>query len=177
MLWTKGIAEFVSAAKYIKDHIKKHNLFINPEFILYGDIDPKNPASIDYAMLDEWQKDGLILWKNFCYDVIGAYDNCHIAVLPSYREGLPKSLLEAALCARAIVTTDVPGCREIVEHGVNGYLVPKQNSEALANALLDLMQDQLLMSKMGILGREKACNKFSAQVIFPKMLELYTNHI
>jgi glycosyltransferase involved in cell wall biosynthesis len=175
LLWTKGIAEFVNAAKYIKNYIKQNNLLINPEFILYGDIDPKNPASVDYATINQWQNQGLIIWKNFCHNIIEAYASCHIAVLPSYREGLPKSLLEAALCARAIVTTDVPGCREIVEHGVNGYLVPKQDSEALAKALLALMQDQNLIVNMGILGREKIYNKFSAKTIFPQMLDLYAN--
>ena len=175
LLWTKGIAEFVNAAKYIKNYIKQNNLLINPEFILYGDIDPKNPASVDYATITEWQNNGLIIWKKFCHNIVEAYTNCHIAVLPSYREGLPKSLLEAALCARAIVTTDVPGCREIVEHGVNGYLVPKQDSEALAKALLALIQDKNLIVNMGILGREKVYNKFSAKTIFPQMLDLYAN--
>ncbi len=176
LLWTKGIAEFIDAAKQIKTFIKKNNLAINPEFILYGNIDLKNPASINDTNINEWQNQGLIVWKKFDNNIIEAYNNSHIVVLPSYREGLPKSLLEAALCARAIVTTDVPGCREIVEHGVNGYLVPKQDSVALAKALLILMQDRNLMVKMGILGREKVYNKFSAQVVFPQMLALYTEH-
>ena len=120
-----------------------------------------------------WQQRGLIVWKHFCSNIIEAYSNCHIAVLPSYREGLPRSLIEAALCARAIITTDVPGCREIVEQGVNGYLIPKQNSDALAEALLNLMKHPRLIIKMGILGREKVFNTFSAKVIFPKMLDLY----
>ena len=174
LLWTKGINEFIHAAQYIKEYIKKNNLYINPEFILYGDIDSKNPASVRYSDLTEWQNQGLVVWKNFCYDVVAAYRDCHIAVLPSYREGLPKSLLEAAACARAIVTTDVPGCREIVTDGVNGYLVPKQNSEMLAGALLKLMQNQESMINMGILGRQKVCDKFSNQVIFPQILGVYS---
>lgn len=173
LLWTKGIYEFVQAAKYIKDYIYNNNLAINPEFILYGDIDNKNPASVHYSDLKVWQDEKLITWKNFCYDVTTAYSNCHIAVLPSYREGLPKSLLEAAACARAIVTTDVPGCREIVTDGVNGYLVPKQNSHALANALLKLMQNPELMINMGKLGRNKILETFSEQIIFPQTLEMY----
>jgi glycosyltransferase involved in cell wall biosynthesis len=173
LLWTKGIAEFVRASEYIQNYIKTHNLAIKPEFIIYGDIDFKNPAFIDYATINNWQNQGLITWKKFCNNIIEAYANCHIAVLPSYREGLPKSLLEAALCARAIVTTNVPGCKEIVEDGINGYLVPKEDSLALANSLLKLMQNQDLMVNMGIAGRKKICNEFSADIIFPKMLELY----
>lgn len=173
LLWTKGIVEFVNAAKQIKFYIQQHKLNINLEFILYGDIDNKNPASVNYATINKWQQQGLIVWKNFCANKIAIYNDCHIAVLPSYREGLPKSLLEAGLCARAIVTTDVPGCREIVEDGVNGYLVPKQDSNGLANALLKLIMDPELIIKMGLVSREKVCNQFSSKVIFPKMLELY----
>lgn len=173
LLWTKGILEFVEAAAKIKNYIKENNLLINPEFIIYGDIDFKNPAAVDYESLNLWQKQGLIVWKHFCSNIIEAYSKCHIAVLPSYREGLPKSLIEAALCARAIITTDVPGCREIVEQGLNGYLIPKQNSDALAEALLNLMENPHLIIKMGISGREKVFNTFSAKVIFPKMLDLY----
>lgn len=173
LLWTKGILEFVQAAAKVKDYIKNNNLAITTEFIMYGDIDVKNPAAVDDKAINKWQQDGLIVWKKFCTNVVEAYNDCHIAVLPSYREGLPKSLIEAALCARAIITTDVPGCREIVEHGVNGYLVPKQDSTALAQAILDLINNVDLIKHMGIKGREIVSNKFSADTIFPKMLELY----
>ena len=173
LLWTKGIYEFVQAATKIKDYINKNNLNINPEFILYGDIDHKNPAAVDYLTLKQWQDAGLIIWKNFCHDMVSAYRDCHIAVLPSYREGLPKTLLEAAACARAIITTDVPGCREVVIDGVNGYLVPKQNSDSLANALLKLMQNKELMVNMGKLGRQRMCDIFAEQIIFPQTLEVY----
>lgn len=175
LLWTKGIYEFVQAAKQIKNYIINNNLSIKPEFILYGDVDNKNPASVHYSDLKIWQEQGLITWKHFCHDVVAAYSDCHIAVLPSYREGLPKTLLEAAACARAIVTTDVPGCRDIVVDGVNGYLVPKQNSDRLVSALLKLMQDQELMINMGKIGRQKIYDQFSEQFIFPKTLEVYVS--
>lgn len=173
LLWTKGILEFVQAAAKIKAYVKNNNLAINPEFIIYGDIDVKNPAAVDYQSINKWQQAGLIVWKNFCTNVVEAYNDCHIVVLPSYREGLPKSLIEAALCSRAIITTDVPGCREIVEHGVNGYLIPKQDSAALAQAILDLINNIDLIIYMGIRSREIVSNKFAADIIFPKMLELY----
>jgi glycosyltransferase involved in cell wall biosynthesis len=173
LLWTKGISEFVAAAKQVKKYFLDNNIAVNPEFILYGDLDPKNPASISYQDLSNWQERGLITWKNYCHDLVAAYSDCHIAVLPSYREGLPKTLLEAAACARAIITTDVPGCREIVSNGVNGYLVPKSDSNKLAQALLQLIQNQQDIIKMGKSSRERVINKFSSEVILPQMLQLY----
>ncbi|MGI9214100.1 MAG: glycosyltransferase [Gammaproteobacteria bacterium] len=177
LLWTKGVYEFVAAALQIKQDIIKYNLKnnfkINPIFILYGDIDKQNPATINYHDLELWQAEGLIVWRDFCQDVAVAYQDAHIVVLPSYREGLPKSLLEALACAKAIVTTDVPGCREVVKHGINGYLVPKQDSSKLAEVLLSLMQDPELIINMGNAGREIATKEFSNEIILPKILDLY----
>ena len=178
--WTKGVYEFVAAALQIKqDLIKynlKNNLKINPTFILYGDIDKQNPATINYHDLGLWQAKGLIVWRDFCQDVIVAYQDAHIVVLPSYREGLPKSLLEALVCARAIVTTDVPGCREVVKHGINGYLVPKQDSSKLADVLLSLIQAPELIINMGNAGREIAAKEFSNEIILPKIFDLYKQY-
>ncbi len=180
LLWTKGVYEFVAAALQIKqDLIKynlKNNLKINPTFILYGDIDKQNPATINYHDLGLWQAKGLIVWRDFCQDVIVAYQDAHIVVLPSYREGLPKSLLEALVCARAIVTTDVPGCREVVKHGINGYLVPKQDSSKLADVLLSLIQAPELIINMGNAGREIAAKEFSNEIILPKIFDLYKQY-
>lgn len=173
LLWTKGVYEFVDAALLIKKYLIKYNLKINPIFILYGDIDKQNPATINYQELELWQSEGLIIWRNFSQDIASAYQDAHIVVLPSYREGLPKSLLEALACARAIVTTDVPGCREVVEHGINGYLVPKQDSFKLADVLLSLIQAPELIINMGNAGREIAHKKFSNQIILPKIFDLY----
>lgn len=181
LLWTKGVYEFVDAARIIKKHFNhttnqthiNNTLKINPTFILYGDIDPKNPASISYTDLKLWQAEGSIIWKNFCQDVTTAYQDAHIVVLPSYREGLPKSLLEALACARAIVTTDVPGCKELVKHGHNGYLVPKENSLTLAEVLLNLIKSPKLIISMGQAGREIAIKQFSTEVILPQILNLY----
>jgi glycosyltransferase involved in cell wall biosynthesis len=173
LLWTKGVYEFIQAAKKVQEYIKNNNLNIVTEFIIYGDIDTYNPASVNYSDLQLWSDQKIISWKKFCKDVVLAYSNCHIVVLPSYREGLPKSLLEAAACARPIITTDVPGCKEIVKQGVNGYLVPKENSETLAVSIVNLMQNPELMINMGRSGREIVLNNFSTQVIFPKTLAMY----
>ena len=97
----------------------------------------------------------------------------NIVVLPSYREGLPKVLLEAAACARAIVTTDVPGCREIVRSGVNGLLVPARDSGALADAITTLLQSQELRSQFGLAGRAIALNEFAEEIVVEQTLALY----
>ncbi len=169
LLWDKGIGELVLAAKILHD--KK----IPAEVLLYGTPDPENPSSISEEQLKEWHDSGVIIWKGHCEDVAKAYANCHIAVLPSYREGLPKSLLEAASCGRPIVTTDVPGCREIVNHKINGLLVPAKNSIALANALFELIQNEPLRVKMGKAGRERIEHEFSDQIIHQQTLSLYAD--
>ena len=98
---------------------------------------------------------------------------CHIVCLPSYREGLPKSLLEAASCGRPIVTTDVPGCREIVSNGQNGYLVEARNASALASALSALIADPKLRQQMGQNGRERVLSEFTQEKIVAQVLDIY----
>lgn len=170
MLWDKGIGELVDAARIIQKQYKK----INIKIILYGSPDLENPASISLDTLEQWNASGIVEWKGYCKDVAKAYAECHIAVLPSYREGLPKSLLEAASCGKPIVTTDVPGCREVVKHGDNGFLVPAQNPEALAERLLELVQNEALRISMGERGRQRMEEFFSEAVVHEKILELYT---
>ena len=97
----------------------------------------------------------------------------NLVVLPSYREGLPKVLLEAAASARAIVATDVPGCREIVRHGLNGLLVPPRDGEALALAVRDLLRDPSLRGRFGCAGREIAVSEFAEAIVVEKTLDLY----
>lgn len=168
MLKDKGIIELVEAARLLK----KENL---PPFEirLYGNIDEKNPSTLSEKELLAWQQEGCIQWFGHCHHVAAIYQESHIAVLASYREGLPKSLLEAASCARPIVTTDVPGCRDVVEHGINGLLVPAKNSKELAKALQYLMQDNLELQKMGSLGRLKVEKLFSEEMIHAQTLSLY----
>lgn len=168
MLWDKGIGELVDAARILKS---KH---IPAKVILYGLPDPQNPSSIEIKMLEKWQQEGVIEWRGFCEEIVQAYSEAHIAVLPSYREGLPKSLLEAASCGRAIVTTDVPGCREVVLLGVNGLLVPPKDANALADALITLCQNETLRIQMGEAGRKRVEQYFSDEIIQKQTLALYT---
>ncbi len=167
MLWDKGIGELVKAAQILQE--KNYPI----QVILYGTPDPENPASIPLWQLHAWETQKTITWKGHCSNVASAYANCHIAVLPSYREGLPKSLLEAASCGRPIVTTDVPGCRDVVINGDNGFLVPAKDSMALADALILLSQNEALRISMGKKGRERVETFFRDAIIHQQTLALY----
>lgn len=170
MLWDKGIGELVTAAKILKSYSQKLSIKV----LLYGMPDPENPASISKETLEKWHAEGYIEWRGFCDNVAKAYQECHIAVLPSYREGLPKSLLEAASCGRPIITTDVPGCREVVKEGENGMLVPVRDAERLADRIRILAQDEVLRIKMGELGRKRIEDYFSNESIHGDILSLYS---
>jgi glycosyltransferase involved in cell wall biosynthesis len=169
LLWDKGIGELVFAAKILQEKN------ILAKVILYGMPDPENPTSITQEEIQGWHDSGLIIWKGHCAHVAKAYADCHIAVLPSYREGLPKTLLEAASCGRPIVTTDVPGCREVVKEGENGLLVPAKDSEELASALIVLIENKALRLKMGLAGRKRVERYFSDTLIHEEILRLYAN--
>lgn len=119
LLRDKGVLEFVEAARILKSQPATQTIHM----ILVGGIDPHNPSSIAETELNEWIQEGIIEWMGHRNDMETVFHECHIAVLPSYREGLPKALIEAGACGRPSVTTDVPGCREIIQDGVNGLLV------------------------------------------------------
>lgn len=167
MLWDKGIGELIEAAKIIQ----KQNLSI--QILLYGIPDPENPASIQDKQLQAWHDAGLVIWKGHCEHVAKAYADCHIAVLPSYREGFPKSLLEAASVGRAIITTDAPGCREIVQNHQNGLLVPVKSARALAEAIIHLSLDRAQQIRMGLESRKIVETQFSDIIINQQVLALY----
>jgi glycosyltransferase involved in cell wall biosynthesis len=167
LLWDKGIGELIEASRLLKTR------GIQMELNLYGVPDPKNPASIPISILTGWVQQGLCQWKGATQDVANIYKDADIAVLPSYREGLPKSLLEAAACGLAIITTNVPGCREIVQHRVNGLLVPLKNAAKLADALEILILDAPLREHYGKAGRHMVNEHFDEKIIVKETLELY----
>jgi glycosyltransferase involved in cell wall biosynthesis len=167
MLWDKGVGEFVDAAKQLRQHGVKAG------FVLVGEPDEGNPASVPEEQLLAWQKEGVVEWWGRREDMPKVYAQSHIVCLPSYREGLPKALLEAASCARAVVTTNVPGCRDVVRDGDNGMLVEARDAAALANALSRLLADPELRSRMGQRGRERVLNEFSQEKIVAQVLEIY----
>ena len=167
MLWDKGVGEFVEAATQLKKR------GVNARFVLVGDPDTQNPASVRTQQLITWHKEGMVEWWGKREDMPWILIQSHIVCLPSYREGLPKSLLEAASCGRPIVTTDVPGCREIVHDGDNGFLVEARNAAALADALAKLLANPELRQQMGQRGRERVLNEFSQEIIVAQVLTLY----
>ena len=167
LLIDKGVIEFSKAAKILKEK----NVTAN--FILVGEPDLENPSSINYSQIKEWREEGII-------DCWGHRDDMHevlplasIVVLPSYREGFPKILIEAAACGRAVVTTDVPGCRDAIYNEITGLLVPVKDSYALANAIEKLVSNKEWRRTMGNEGRIMAEEKFDENIVVTKHLEIY----
>ena len=142
-------------------------------FWLVGEPDHGNPSSISYEHLGHWQKEGLIEHLGYRTDIADVFSLTNLVVLPSYREGLPKVLIEAAACGRAIITTDVPGCRDAIEPNVTGLLVPVRDAEALADAIQQLLSDADLRRSMGAAGREFAEKEFSIDKVVEAHLKIY----
>lgn len=159
MLWDKGVAEFVRVAGRIKARD------IEARFVLVGDVDSHNPASIMQSQVDEWVQQGAIEHWGRRDDMDQIYQQASIVCLPSYNEGLPKVLLEAASCARPTVAFNVSGCREIVRDGINGFLVSFGDETALEKAIVTLINDRSLCAKMGAKGREIVEQAFSGEII------------
>lgn len=167
MLKTKGVREFVEAAGRL------HQEGVKARFVLVGDRDPANADSIPQEQLEAWDATGLVEWWGFRKDVPAVVSEADIVCLPSYREGLPKALLEAAAAGLPIVTTDVPGCREVVRHGDNGLLVPARDAAALADALRILIADRPLRERMGRRSRAIAEAEFSDEAVACATLAIY----
>ncbi|SAI69770.1 glycosyltransferase [Bordetella ansorpii] len=167
LLRDKGVAEFVEAARLLRAQ------GLDVRMRLAGGIDPGNPTSATEADVARWREDGAVEVLGERADVAALTAASHIAVLPSYREGLPKSLLEAAACGRAVVTTDVPGCRDAITPGETGLLVPARDSAALAAAIARLATDDALRQRMGRAGRELAQREFDVEDVNRRHLEVY----
>jgi glycosyltransferase involved in cell wall biosynthesis len=155
LLKDKGIVEFVEAAKTLKLR------GVQARFALVGDVDPGNPATLDVSTIEKWVEDGHVEWWGWQDDMIDVYRRSNLVCLPSYREGAPRTILEAAATGRACVATDVPGCRDVVVDGVTGRLVPAQTVAPLADALQLLVEDANLRREMGTSARRYAEQEFS----------------
>ncbi len=167
LLRDKGVYEFVEAARILKSRE------IAVEMRLIGAPDPCNPTSITEDELKAWQKDRLVSLLGYRSDIAEQYAQANIICLPSYREGLPKGLVEAAACGRAVVTTDVPGCRDAIEAGVTGILVKVRDAVALADAIQRLYEHPDERIRMGIAGRNLAERAFSIDEIVEQHLTIY----
>lgn len=169
LLRDKGVFEFAEAAKILKERGS------DARFCLIGNPDPQNPSSINEEDLSKWKKDGHLEIWGYRDNIAKIFAEAYMVVLPSYSEGLPKVLIEAAACGRAVVTTDVSGCRDAIEKDITGTLVPVRNSQALADAMGRLIQDRSLCEKMGKAGRKLAEKEFDINKVVEKHLDIYKN--
>jgi len=164
LLREKGITEFADAARQVKA------LYPNVRFVLLGALDP-NPGSLSQLEVEAWVKEELLVWPGHV-DVKPWLAQASVYVLPSYREGLPRSTQEAMAMGRPVITTDVPGCRETVEQGVNGFMVPVRDAEALAEAMLIYIKQPELIAPMGAASRRMAEAKFDVHKINAEILKI-----
>lgn len=167
LLWDKGLAEYAQAAKRLREQGRPIR------FLLAGAPDPGNPASVDPAIVERWREECGIEALGHVDDMAALYRCADVAVLPSYREGLPRSLIEAAACGLALVTTDVPGCRAVVRDGVDGLLVPVGDAAALAQAVARLDDDRALLRRLGDAAREHALAEYDVERVNAMTFEVY----
>jgi glycosyltransferase involved in cell wall biosynthesis len=167
MLRDKGVLEFATAARRLRQQ------GCRARFLLAGPLDPANRSALTAGEIADLTRDGTVDWLGQVQDMPVLYRRAHIVCLPSYREGLPKSLIEACAAARPIVTTDVPGCRAVVAHEVNGLLVAPRDSAALADALQVLVESPALRRRFGAAGRARAEREFGVDAVISQTLQLY----
>lgn len=168
MIIEKGIYEFIKAAKIL------HQKGLNAEFWLVGLLDKNNKQSINYSILDQYQIEGYIRYFGYQQNIEEIWEKSHVAVLPSYREGLSRSLLEAGAYGRAIITTDAPGGRALVQDRVNGLLVAPQSSEELAKAMELLINEPTLRKSLGAKIRQDILTTYDSSLIATKMVKCYS---
>jgi glycosyltransferase involved in cell wall biosynthesis len=167
LLEDKGIRTLVAAHRLLRTRIPDARLLIA------GTSDPANPASVTEAEAKSWNTEAGIAWLGYVGDIVSFWSKAHIAVLPSRREGLPLSLMEAAACGRAMIASDVPGCREIVIHDQTGLLFPVDNALALADAMGKLAGDPSLRARYAIGARKLVIERFTAGIIGGQTVALY----
>jgi glycosyltransferase involved in cell wall biosynthesis len=167
LLTDKGIRALVEAQAILRRQGHDANL------VIAGNPDPANPASVLHEEVEEWSRRPGITWLGHIDDIVSLWRRCHFAVLPSHREGLPGSLLEAAACGRPMIATDAPGCREIVIEDQTGLLVPIENPVALAKAINTLATSPELRARYGKAARERVVDKLSARIIGSAIVQLY----
>lgn len=167
LLKDKGVIEYVAAAKMLKSQ------GVNARFMLIGELDYGNPTCIDKDLLKTWHSEGYVELFGFRKDIPQLMQQTNIIVLPSYREGLPKVLLEAAASGRAVVTTNVPGCRDAIEPNQTGLLVPVKDVKALASAIERLIDDSDYRQQLGKEGRLLAEREFAIEHVVAAHMDIY----
>jgi len=165
MLWDKGVGEFVEAARILRRR------GINADFCLLGFLDVQNPAAISRQQINEWVAEGAVRYLGVSDNVREEIAQVDCVVLPSYREGTPRTLLEAAAMSRPIVTTDAVGCREVVDDTINGYLCKLKDASDLADKMERIVSmPGAEREAMGLRGREKVEREFDEQIVIDKYL-------
>jgi len=168
LLREKGICEFAAAAAQLR------GAGLAARFVIAGRLDPANRGALSAQQMADLTEASGVRWMGECRDMPRCLSEAHIVCLPSYyREGVPKVLLEACAAGRAIVTTDSPGCRDVVRGGENGLLVPPQDAVALADAIRRLVEDPQLRNRMGSAGRVRAEREFGIEAVVRAHLDLY----
>lgn len=163
----KGIDEFAQAAAILRGKS------VAARFVVVGGEDPAQPSALDTGAIDQLKAGGTVELMGHREDVLPLLQAADIACLPSWREGAPRSLIEAMACGLPVVATDVPGCREAVRNGDNGFLVPARDPEALAAALRKLIEDGALRARMGLRSRERAQREFSEERVINETFDVY----
>lgn len=168
MIWTKGVDILVEAVKYLnKDKVML-------QLDLYGEPDQGNPNEISLEVLRDWNNIDGINWHGRTDNVREIWRGAELCVISTRtREGMPRSMLEAAACGRPLIVTDVPGCRHFVRNGIEGYIVPPENALELANAMKTLANDVQLQQKMGKAARRRVLDGYTESDVFEKALEIY----
>jgi glycosyltransferase involved in cell wall biosynthesis len=169
LLTDKGIRALVAAHGIVRRQGLQTNLLIA------GNPDPANPASVSLQEVNEWAQRPGITWLGHIKDISSLWQRCHFAILPSHREGLPGSLMEAAACGRAMIATDAPGCREIVIDDQTGLLVGIEDPQALAQAIVKLATSPELRARYGNAARELVVSKLSVRIIGEQIVQLYND--
>jgi glycosyltransferase involved in cell wall biosynthesis len=167
MLWDKGVQTFVDAARIVKARQP------DARFVLVGDSDDASFMAVPRETLQQWQAEGVVEWWGHVDSMVDVLPQARVVVLPSRREGLPKVLLEAAACGLPMVASDVPGCREVVHPGVTGRLVQFGDHEALADAILGLLEDPDACRAFGLAAREMAQTEFAEEIVVARTMKLY----
>ena len=167
ILWDKGVGEFVEASRILRAS------GCRVRFVLVGIPDLHNPMAIPRKRIEAWVAEGLIEWWGVRWDMPKVLEQASIVCLPSYHEGLPKILLEAAACARPIVATDIPGCHAIARHGINALRVPVRDAAAVAAAVSTLVQDAAMRKRFGEAGRKIVLEELSDEIVCRQTLDAY----
>jgi len=169
LLWEKGVGEYAEASRLLRAEGR------NIRFFLAGMPDPGNPGSVQRPLVETWAEEGLVEWLGHVDDMPALMRTMDVMALPSYyREGVPKSLIEAAACGLALVTTDLPGCREVVsDSGCDGLHVAPRDARSLADAIARLDDDRALLRTLGECARDKALQHFDERMVIRQTIEVY----